>query len=287
MGLGPSLDEPPYDLEKYDLIAEVALPLDASRKITPNERNSTFCGYAVSAKEYRTEEVLKTFTRLCGEAGAALPPEFRDQLAGLCPWEMRSPATWWLALLVSLTGASACLPDGRYLGEVLWVRPFLLCIEAIERCRLNTDNPVFPEQNTGDSDSGPDEEKPAGSEADKTGDGDEKKIKPAEPKNYCFGWPEIAVVLKQSNDEKFQKRIKSLHERYPSPIVFGGVGMSPRVEQLKLIEWWNSLEKRWEEIKQKKLDKDASVAESYQYGRDETVVPDIQGHVIRKRGSKK
>ena len=168
VGFGPSLDQPPYDLEKYDLIAEVALPLDASREVTPDGENSTLFGYAVSAKEHRTAEALKTFTRLCEEAGAALPPEFRDRLAGLCPWTMRRPATWWLALLVTLKGDSARLPDGRYLGEVLWVRPFLLCVGAIERCRLNTDNPEFPERYTGDSASSADEDETTGGKTEQS-----------------------------------------------------------------------------------------------------------------------
>ena len=41
------------------------------------------------------------------------------------------------------------------------LRPFLLCVHTIEQCRLNTDNPEFPERNTGVSASGADEDGPA------------------------------------------------------------------------------------------------------------------------------
>ena len=184
MGFGPSLDKPPYDLEKYDLIAEVALPLDASREVTPDGENSTLCGFAVSEREYRTAEALETFKRLCGEAGAALPPEFRDRVAGLCPWEMRKPATWWLALLVTLTGDSARLPDGRYLGEIGWVRPFLLCVEAIERCRLNTDKPEFPERNTGEDETPPAPPAPGNAKATETIDAYGYVTNPKDPTAY-------------------------------------------------------------------------------------------------------
>lgn len=39
-----STDYPPYDREKYELLAQVCLPLDSSQKITADHENSTVFG---------------------------------------------------------------------------------------------------------------------------------------------------------------------------------------------------------------------------------------------------
>lgn len=141
-------DDPPYDPERYELLAEVALPLDADIAIAADGSNSTMFGWAAIQKGGCSAEVRASFLRLCREAGAALPVEFREQLCGLCPWHMPGPASWWLALLVRLSGASAYSHDGEYVGHVALMQPFLLCTLAIETCRLNTDDAALPGRDT-------------------------------------------------------------------------------------------------------------------------------------------
>jgi hypothetical protein len=102
-------------------------------------------------------------------------------------------------------------------------------------------------------------------------------------KNYLFGWPEIASCLDQKNDDAFQKRIKGLHEKHPSPIAFGGRGTPPKVERSNLIKWWNSLEAIWHELDQRSTNRKESVADSYEHGRDGTVIPGIAGHEKQRR----
>jgi hypothetical protein len=57
---------------------------------------------------------------------------------------MPDPASWWLALLVYLSGGSACSADGRYQGTLQLLRPFLSSCDAIDRCGLTTDDPKLP-----------------------------------------------------------------------------------------------------------------------------------------------
>ena len=144
-----STESPPYDRERYELLAQVALPFDATREITLDGDNSTLFGWAVVKKDERTTEARESFRRLCDQAGAALPSQFQARLEGLCHWYMSEPATWWIALLVYLSGQSAYGRNGSYQGRVFLLRPFRLCVNTIEQCRLNTDNPVFPEPGAG------------------------------------------------------------------------------------------------------------------------------------------
>ena len=152
-----STENPPYDVERYDLLAQVALPFDASREITLDGNNSTLFGWAVVNRDEHTTEAVESLRRLCDQGGAALPSQFRERLSGLCHWHMSEPATWWIALLVYLSGESAYAHDGSYQGHAMLLRPFLLSVHAIELCRLNTDKPEFPERNIGSSAGGADE----------------------------------------------------------------------------------------------------------------------------------
>jgi hypothetical protein len=43
-----------------------------------------------------------------------------------------------------LEGESAYSRDGQYIGKAWLMRPYLLCIDAIQRCQLDTDHPKFP-----------------------------------------------------------------------------------------------------------------------------------------------
>jgi hypothetical protein len=104
---------------------------------------------------------------------------------------------------------------------------------------------------------------------------------PVKPKNYLFGWAAIASAVGQHNDSSFQKRVKAWHRRYGSPIVFGEG--SPRAVHEDLVCWWNDLQKRWSEVEQRRQDASGSVADTYQYGREETVVTEIRGHVKKRR----
>ncbi len=93
------------------------------------------------------------FADLASRAGAALPPGIRDELAEHVPMYVSEMAPWWFAFLWRVfvgneplqrpvwaeTGKPSDAPVPRPLP-----RPFLLSIDAIELCKLHTDQPVFP-----------------------------------------------------------------------------------------------------------------------------------------------
>lgn len=106
------------------------------------------------------------------------------------------------------------------------------------------------------------------------------------PKDYLFGWADVAKAVSQKNDEPFRKRVKKLHVEYPSPLIFGGAGKPPTAVKDEFVQWWNELEEHFRTAAERQRDKDATVAETYQHGRDETVVPGVQGHVKHRRGQK-
>jgi len=94
------------------------------------------------------------FADLASRAGAALPSAIRSELADHCPPYITEKAPWWFPFLWRVgygdvaverpisetTGKPVDSPAAPWLLE----RPFLRSIEAIELCRVHTDEPVFP-----------------------------------------------------------------------------------------------------------------------------------------------
>jgi hypothetical protein len=57
-----------------------------------------------------------------------------------------------------------------------------------------------------------------------------------------------------------------------------------------LIEWWNGIESRFLEMQreemEKQRDRDASIKERHNYGRDGEVFPEVEGGAKRRRRRK-
>ena len=95
------------------------------------------------------------FADLASRAGAVLPAVFRDQLADHVPVYVSETAPWWFALLWRVFVGTEPLkrPVSADTGEPLerdeapfpmtLPRPFLFSIDAIDRCKLHTDEPVL------------------------------------------------------------------------------------------------------------------------------------------------
>jgi hypothetical protein len=86
------------------------------------------------------------------------------------------------------------------------------------------------------------------------------------------------------NNSENQRRARDLNAKYEGPITLPGRGDQPRVNRDKLLTWWNGLEERFQEIKQKQIDTQATIQDQHDYGRDGKVLPDIAGHVKKRRG---
>jgi hypothetical protein len=106
---------------------------------------------------------------------------------------------------------------------------------------------------------------------------------PLSAKCYLFNWPEILGYLQRPNTEKERRRVRRLNDECDGPLNFEGQGSGPKVDKVKLMEWWNGLEDRWEELQRRKADQRETVKEQYEYGKNATVVPNVSGQVKRRK----
>jgi hypothetical protein len=104
-----------------------------------------------------------------------------------------------------------------------------------------------------------------------------------EPKDYLLSWREILFALKLKNTRDRQRLVRRLNHFHCGPILFTGAGSQPRAVKDNLLTWWNALEHVWKASEQTRTDAQESTREQYDCGRDGTVVPDIAGHVKRRR----
>lgn len=133
---------PPYDRQARVFVCTLSLPMD--------EDHTRFTmGDAITLPK-EPASTREAFVHLCKQAGAALPPLFRDNLVDYCPPEAVGPASWWFAFLWHMHGGIPRWPDGRFRDMLFLRRPMLLSVDAIERCQLNTDSPLWPVRDTDD-----------------------------------------------------------------------------------------------------------------------------------------
>jgi hypothetical protein len=106
---------------------------------------------------------------------------------------------------------------------------------------------------------------------------------PPAPNQYCLSWRDILDTLDLDNNDDNRNKVRGLHGLHDSPITLGSKGCQPKVNKAKLIEWWNSLERRFQEVAERDRNREATVAADHNYGRDGVVVPEITGSVNRRR----
>jgi hypothetical protein len=102
-------------------------------------------------------------------------------------------------------------------------------------------------------------------------------------KGYLWNWGEILHALGLPNDAKHQRRVRDANKRFDGTIILPAKGGQPEVSKDCLLSWWNSLEDRFRELRQLQIDRGATVAPSFSFGRDATIVPGISGHVRKRR----
>ena len=103
------------------------------------------------------------------------------------------------------------------------------------------------------------------------------------PAEYLKNWQEILVALGRTNNREERRFVAALNRQYAGPIILPGRGGRPKAEKTKLIGWWNHLEIVWQTQGGGRSSTD-TVKEQYPYGRRGIVVPNIGGHVRKKRG---
>jgi len=110
---------------------------------------------------------------------------------------------------------------------------------------------------------------------------------PEKPKTYFVSWREILDALDLANSDAQRAKVQKLDKKYDGPITVAGQGAQPEVEKTTLLNWWNELEGRFEELKQREADTEATVRSQHDYGSDGTVVTDIGGSVKHRRSDRK
>ena len=119
----------------------------------------------------------------------------------------------------------------------------------------------------------------------------EQKL-PGVPKVYLSSWREILDALNKDNNSNEQRRVREAHARFPGPIIMPAQGGQPKVVKADLLVWWNGLEECYrDEVAERDsllTDRSATVENQFDLGcgdHTETVVPEIDGRVKRRRGS--
>jgi len=83
-----------------------------------------------------------------------------------------------------------------------------------------------------------------------------------------------------------RNKVRKLIRDYDGPIALPPKGGQPEVMKAKLLNWWDGLEKRFEEKRQAQADANATLREQCDYGKDGKVLPGISGHVKKRRTGK-
>jgi hypothetical protein len=97
-----------------------------------------------------------------------------------------------------------------------------------------------------------------------------------------MSWRDILNALDLKNNAESQRHVRELNEKYEGPIILPGKGGQPKVSKVKLLAWWNHLEILWQTSGAGK-NLAATLEHQYHFGRDETVLPDLSGHVKKRR----
>src|SRR5262249_54580645 len=107
------------------------------------------------------------------------------------------------------------------------------------------------------------------------------------PAPLLRGWAEILEALGRKNNKSTRRSVKRLNESYGGPIKCAGQGTRPLVNKNELLPWWNRLdqlhEEQQQEQKQERANIKTTVEEQHNYGRDGKVVPNLAGHMKKKR----
>jgi hypothetical protein len=110
---------------------------------------------------------------------------------------------------------------------------------------------------------------------------------PAAPAEYLLSWRAILGAVGMKNTIADRQQLRTLNNKYEGPIIMPERGGQPKVDKGKLRPWWDGLESRWvedrKEAEEKRRDREEATGERHSYGRNGEIVPDIGGHVKKRR----
>jgi hypothetical protein len=105
-----------------------------------------------------------------------------------------------------------------------------------------------------------------------------------EPQSYLYGWRNILEELRLRNNNEEKGRVSRLNKKFAGPIKLPRRGGRPVVVKHSLLDWWNGLEQRFEESRQKQANQQATGEARHAYGRDGEVAPEVAGRIKKRRG---
>ena len=105
------------------------------------------------------------------------------------------------------------------------------------------------------------------------------------PKSWLTSWRDITAAVGRNYADR--DTIKSLNERLAGPIASNGKGRSPMVDRAKLLEWWDQLDRKYQQSDNEQRGRRLSGESNHKYGRDGEVAPEISGSVKKRRSDKK
>ena len=127
-------------------------------------------------------------------------------------------------------------------------------------------------------------ESPQGIKSAAVSDKNDKQVPaPPLPKEIIASWREIVIALGMRNNDEDKRKVERLNETYNGPIMKPGQGKQPIADKVKLLEWWNNLEKLVESQMDQARDARLTVQDTHAYGREGEVVPEISGQVKKRR----
>lgn len=127
---------------------------------------------------------------------------------------------------------------------------------------------------------------PGGKPSDVAGKNVTQPPQPLLLKEYLTSWQEILIALEMRNNNSNKQKVERLNETYSGPIIKPGQGKQPFADNVKLLEWWNGLEKLVESQTDRARDAKETVIETHAFGREGEVVPEISGQVKKRRKDK-
>lgn len=232
----------------------------------------------------RAKAAWEAFQPLAARAGANLPSVIRDGL----PAEPADGESWWFSLL---WWAQAPCEDEFNPPEqsrrLVVISPFEDSARAIEVCGLAGDTPCMPFVVRFDGEDVVYKREDGGVEqaADDQGGGALPTTPP--PHQYLMNWVAILSFLQRKNTAEDRRLVSRLNEEYEGPITITTRGSQPKVEQRKLLRWWNSLEIMWEDAANQASGAKLDAEMQYNHGRSGIAVPGIGGGVKPRRSDRK
>lgn len=99
-------------------------------------------------------------------------------------------------------------------------------------------------------------------------------------------WDEIFEVIGKPLTKDRQKhinRLRKANKRYAGPIMLGSQGEQPKAERGELLDWWERMCQDLHERETERANRSRTVENQYPHGRDAVIVPDIDGHVRKRK----